>query len=371
MKTIVEIPTSASNYFDVLLNNIEEPIIATDTDFNIVFWNTCAQRVFKLPIQESSLEKAPSVLDLLYKNENINDVKKSLLDYGSWRGQLQYASKLNRQLTFEVSLSAIKSDESQITAYVGLYKNITAQKEAEKALTESLVKEHQLNDMKNRFVAMASHEFRTPFSTILSSSNLIEKYESAEKQPCRVKHIKKIKEAIHYMNTILEDFLSLGKLEEGITNINLFTFNLRILVITVIDDLSLIKKQGQTISYTHEGASEITKDKRLLRNILANLISNAIKFSKENQQIKVVTRVAEQKAEIEVIDEGIGISDEDQLHLFESFYRGKNAQCVEGTGLGLHIAQRYAELLKGEVQIESSLGIGTKAKVILRDTSAS
>jgi signal transduction histidine kinase len=142
-------------------------------------------------------------------------------------------------------------------------------------------------------------------------------------------------------------------------------------VITVIDDLSLIKKQGQTISYTHEGASEITKDKRLLRNILANLISNAIKFSKENQQIKVITRVAEQKAEIEVIDEGIGISGEDQLHLFESFYRGKNAQCVEGTGLGLHIAQRYAELLNGELQIESKLGVGTKAKVIFWDASAS
>jgi signal transduction histidine kinase len=231
--------------------------------------------------------------------------------------------------------------------------------DSQKELSEALDKERQLNEIKSRFVSMASHEFRTPLSTVLSSASLLQKYTTTEDQLKRERHIGKIKGSVKHLNDLLEDFLSLGKLDEGKVGAHFYEVDLHELVQDTLDEMRGLVKKDQQISYLHEGEKMIESDKNLIRNILINLLSNAIKFSDEGGVIQVTSRVVDNKAIVSVKDDGIGISQEDQEHLFSSFFRAKNAINIQGTGLGLHIVKRYLDLLSGEVQLNSQLGQGT------------
>lgn len=236
---------------------------------------------------------------------------------------------------------------------------------SQRELSETLDKEKQLNEIKSRFVSMASHEFRTPLSTVLSSASLLAKYTKEEDQEKRNKHIARIKDAVKNLNDILEDFLSLGKLDEGKVMASPATFPLNEFIDETIDDVRGLLKNGQTIEYKHNGEAVIHSDKKLLKNILLNLVSNAIKFSPDNSNIVVESEVDKKVARIGVRDKGIGISEEDQKHLFSSFFRGGNAVNIQGTGLGLHIVKRYLNLLGGSVEINSEIAIGTTITVII------
>ncbi len=206
---------------------------------------------------------------------------------------------------------------------------------------------------------MASHEFRTPLSTVLSSASLLSKYTGGDEQDKRDRHIIKIKSSVKNLNDILEDFLSLGKLDEGKVKTHITEFNLEECVTDTIDEMRPFLKKGQSVKYTYTGNPIISSDKKLLRNIIINLVSNAIKFSNEDDSINISCLISDAKASICVKDEGIGIGEEDQEHLFSSFFRGANVTNIQGTGLGLHIVQRYTGLLNGSVQLESRLNEGT------------
>jgi PAS domain S-box-containing protein len=234
---------------------------------------------------------------------------------------------------------------------------------SQKELSEALEKEKELNEIKSRFVSMASHEFRTPLSTVLSSASLVDKYTSAEDQEKRSRHVEKIKNSVKHLNNLLEDFLSMGKLEEGKIGTHFHEFNLEELIEHTIDEIKGSLKKGQSISYHGSGLFLIMSDKNLLRNILFNLLSNAIKFSDESKTIYLTTVEEDSCLHISIADEGIGISAEDQEHLFSSFFRGKNVVNIQGTGLGLHIVKKYVELLGGDIVIESKMGLGTRVTV--------
>lgn len=227
-------------------------------------------------------------------------------------------------------------------------------------LSEALDKERQLNEIKGRFVSMASHEFRTPLSTVLSSAILLSKYRKEEEQPQREKHIGKIRESVKHLNSMLEDFLSLGKLDEGKISTKNEEFDLKELILDTIYEMTQMMKEGQNIELGYTGNQIICSDKMLLKNILINLFSNALKFSEKDKNVFARCRVTDKEVDITVEDNGIGISEEDQAHLFSTFFRAKNAFNIQGTGLGLHIVKRYVDLLKGTINLESSLGRGTK-----------
>ncbi|MBL0316511.1 MAG: HAMP domain-containing histidine kinase [Flavobacteriales bacterium] len=226
-------------------------------------------------------------------------------------------------------------------------------------LSISLEKEKELNEMKTRFISMASHEFRTPLSTIMSSVSLIGKYPKEEDQDKREKHINRIKNAVTGLTEILNDFLSIGKLEEGRIIANLATHDINGLIEEVITEVQPICKAGQYITFTDGKPLELMVDKQMIRNVMFNLLSNAIKFSPENSTIRVVTGRIDEHVVISVSDEGIGISDDDKQSLFERFFRGRNVSNIQGTGLGLHIVAKYLELLHGDISFTSELGKGT------------
>jgi PAS domain S-box-containing protein len=237
--------------------------------------------------------------------------------------------------------------------------------QSQQELSEALDKERELNEIKSRFVSMASHEFRTPLSTVLSSASLLAKYTAGEDQPKRNKHITRIKESVKHLNDILEDFLSLGKLDEGKVLVHYDELNLKELIWDTTEEMKGLLKAEQEFIYEHTGNTTIYSDKKLLKNILINLITNAIKFSEEGSPIHLNSTIQAGTAEISVTDKGIGISPADQEHLFSSFFRGKNAINIQGTGLGLHIVKRYIDLLGGNLHLQSELNEGTKITFII------
>jgi len=231
--------------------------------------------------------------------------------------------------------------------------------ESQLELNEALKKEKQLNEIKSRFVSMASHEFRTPLTTVLSSASLLSKYTKEEEQEKREKHIHRIKNSVNNLNDILEDFLSLGKLNEGKIETKTELVNLKLVMEETLEEMKTQLKPGQRYIIECNGTHEAFTDKKLFRNILINLISNAIKFSEDGKPITIKGKIANDKAMVSVTDEGIGISEDDQPHLFTSFFRATNATNIQGTGLGLHIVKRYVELLNGEIALQSQLNKGT------------
>jgi PAS domain S-box-containing protein len=233
--------------------------------------------------------------------------------------------------------------------------------QSKEELAKSLTKEKELGELKSRFVSMASHEFRTPLSTVLSSAYLIQKYTGAgEDQARREKHLQRVISSVNMLTDILNDFLSVGKIEEGKIQVRPAEFNLQEHVNAVVDEIKNNLKQKQQISYHHQGNTTVLMDASLLKHILLNLLTNASKFSPETSTIEISTVCSNTITTLAVRDHGIGISKDDQLHLMERFFRGTNAGNIQGTGLGLHIVSKYAELMNGTVECKSELEKGTE-----------
>ena len=262
--------------------------------------------------------------------------------------------KLNANLEATVD---IRTNELQTT--------LNALKTSKEELTISLEKEKEVNDLKSRFVSMASHEFRTPLSTILSSISLLSKYITTEEQHKRDKHIDRIKSSVKTLTDILNEFLSLGKIEEGKVDVKSEEFDLPTFINELINEMSVLLKTGQTFKYNHEGAINTYTDSSLLKHVMINLISNAIKFSPESSILLIETDVSEDTTTIKITDKGIGIPAADQVHLFERFFRATNVTNIQGTGLGLHIVGRYVEILKGTIQYNSEYEKGSTFEIQL------
>ncbi len=263
--------------------------------------------------------------------------------------------KLNVELEERVQLRTSELFE----AIKNLKQTNEKQKQAELEVRKALEKEKELNELKSRFVTLASHEFRTPLSTILSSVALIGKYKEIGDMEKIDKHIHRIKSSVTNLTVILNDFLSLSKLEEGIISNRPSYFNLKELAEELNEELSPMIPSTLQLEYLYTAKEEAYLDKNILKNILLNLLSNAIKYS-EKGKIQLIIAEHEQNIVITVKDEGIGISKEDQEHLFTRFFRATNVSNIQGTGLGLNIVKRYVELLGGSIQLKSQLGTGTE-----------
>lgn len=242
-----------------------------------------------------------------------------------------------------------------------LKKLVSALSEAKEEVSLSLEKEKELNQMKSRFVSMASHEFRTPLSSIQLSSVLIEKYAGPFNNANIKKHVGKIKNAVGNLTTILNDFLSLERLEAGNVEPSFTPFNLVKLSEEVTEEMQMIAKEDQNIIYQHTGLeSMVNLDQNLLRNCMINLISNAIKYSGEHTFIEFNTEITDSTCLITISDNGIGIPAADQKNLFQPFFRANNTGNIPGTGLGLNIVLRYAKLMQGELHFNSEVDKGAK-----------
>lgn len=206
---------------------------------------------------------------------------------------------------------------------------------------------------------MASHEFRTPLSTILSSAGLMLRYVQNGDISKIEKHIHRIKSGVEHLNSVLEDFLSLGKIEDGRVNFQPESCDICKSLHNLCIEMQELAKPEQQIVFENDGHCKIYTDWHILRNALINLLSNAIKFSDEGKKITVKLQKQLEQIVISIADEGLGIPTEEQHYLFDRFFRASNVSNVQGTGLGLYIVKKYIDMLQGEISFKSIAGQGT------------
>lgn len=287
---------------------------------------------------------------LWYVNRNLENLVDSRT--GQLQESINQLSSSNRFLEHEIDFRITVEQKLKVR---------------EQELLDALEKERDLSLLKSRFVSIASHEFRTPLANILSSINLVDRYESAEFVDKRKVHISKIKNNIHYLNGILNEFLTLTRIEEGKFELKIESFEIHGMLHEIIEDFNLIKKTGQTLKLNTnnlEGAL-IETDKTCLKHIMNNLISNAIKYSGEHAIIEIELSKVNNFYNILVKDNGIGIPNTEQKFIFDIFYRGSNVLNIQGTGLGLNIVKKYLDTIKGNIRFESMETKGTQITIQL------
>ncbi|MCB2376245.1 PAS domain-containing sensor histidine kinase [Hymenobacter sp. BT635] len=278
------------------------------------------------------------VLDITFKKE----AERELI------AQRQHVERLNADLEQKVA------DRTH-----ALLSTLEQLEQRSQELTQALAAEQELGELKSRFVSMASHEFRTPLTAVLTSATLIEKYPATEQQDKRLKHLQRIRASVNHLNDILEEFLSVGRIEEGKIEAHPVELDLAALLEETVADVQGLRKAGQHVDRQVRCPGPVRLDPSLLRKILVNLLSNALKYSGENSVVSVRAECRPGLLTLRVQDQGVGISREDQEHLFERFFRARNAANIPGTGLGLYIIARYLELMNGTITLESELNVGT------------
>lgn len=318
-------------------------------------------------LQHELENKAVELLHLTGKelNAGFDVLKTTSLLHKDKNQEWHYQHKNGSVFFVSLNVAELKDSQGDIIGYLGIAIDISEKKHAESELLATLEKERELNELKSRFVSMASHEFRTPLSAILSSVYLLTRYIKVEEQPQVEKHIQRIVASVTSLTEILNDFLSVGKIDEGNIQVNYREYNIEQQVKDILQDVNHLLTKDQRINYTHSGDSAmVSLDSSMMKHIVTNLLSNAIKFSFEDSNIQIATKISGEKLTIIVEDFGMGIPAEDIDNLFKRFFRSSNATNIQGTGLGLHIVGKYTELMNGTIKCESKLGEGTKFTII-------
>ncbi|WP_307726319.1 sensor histidine kinase [Salinimicrobium tongyeongense] len=273
-------------------------------------------------------------------------------------------TELNNELEGKIKVRTKELEESiqkLQNANKSLELEIKRRKEAENRIKTALQKEKELNELKTKFLSLVSHEFKTPLSGILTSVVLAGKYKLEEQQDKREKHLNTIKSKVHYLDNILNDFLSIERLESGKVNYKFTSFSLSKVVNEVVYNANVTLKSGQNIEYTRDIDNIVLhQDEKILELVLSNLLSNAIKYSPEDTLIKFEIEVEAKKIRFIVTDEGMGIPAKDQKHIFERYFRAENALLNQGTGIGLNIAKVHLENLGGTISFSSEENSGTQ-----------
>jgi len=388
-----------------IIENSNEGIITIDDHGVVESINPGALKLFNYSSDEVIGRNISMLMPEPYKSNHDDYIHKYLLTgkrniIGIGREVLG-EKKDGTTFPFWLSISEVNYENRKI--FTGFVQDLTKQKEAEDKLrqyteeleeavvartedlnilvkrlenakdnvSKSLEKEKELNQLKSQFVSMASHEFRTPLGSIQLSTALINKYAEKGDTEGILKHTQKIKNSVDLLTNILNDFLSLDRLEGGFIHANFKEFNLVKLSEEIVEEMQPMAKQNQNIVYQHTGNHGMVHlDPHLLKNAITNLISNAIKYSGENTFIEFNTAITDEECVIEVKDDGIGIPEADQKHLLEPFFRANNTGKIPGTGLGLNIVKQYAHLMNGELTWESKLNHGTLLTLIFDQTNS-
>ncbi len=390
---------SEPKHFEAIFHEAAIGIIVTNASFEMILSNDYAQKLFGYSGEELLGQNISILIPNHLKGQHeghLSKINHKPVSRPMGVGlELKAKRKDESLFPIEISLSHFKTDEQMF--YIAFVSDVTLKRKVEmelilrnqeinqlnetleaeveartqalqntleqlelqtKELEHSLQKEIELGDLKTRFVSMASHEFRTPLTSILSSASLIEKYSQSADQPKRSQHIQRIKSSVAHLTEILEEFLSVGKLESGKVEVRPDMIMVEEFLTDLVTEVDGMRRPGQHINLTIESnLYDFVSDTSMLRKVLLNGLSNALKFSQKDVFLKA--SLHQQDLFIEIIDQGIGISEADQKHLFERFFRGGNANVIPGTGLGLHLMDRYMRLLGGELKLRSEMGLGT------------
>lgn len=275
---------------------------------------------------------------------------------------------------FQITKVPLITSTGEVRSVLGVAMDISDRKKAEEEIRKALAKEKELNDLKSRFISMTSHEFRTPLTVISSSAGILKHFSHKLDEEHKQKHLQCIETYIQHTTQLLDDILLINKAEAGKLAFEPTYINLVSFCETLVEELQLSSPNHTLVFSSHylKSSSDesghfslVCMDKKLLRQILCNLLSNATKYSPESSFVQLNLFIDEKCATFQVKDEGIGIPLEEQPHLFESFFRASNVANIPGTGLGLSIVKKCVEVHEGEITMTSTVGIGTTFTVVL------
>lgn len=363
LKTQAELKRVSSLFTRLFYDSPIGIVISREKDGVIIDCNHAYCKLINYD-QQTLIGNDPVSLGIVTNEKQRREILDNSRSMDSAQGiEVHLTPRAKEKIWAYISVQFIEIDD--VPCILSAIQDITAHKNAEEKIQMALQSEVELNKLKSNFVTLASHEFRTPLTTILSSAFLLENYALGETKDKIKKHVTRIKNATNTLTSILDEFLSLTKIEERKVEPKPEDLNLKELIERLCLDYKSFAKAGQTIVYQHEGDVHIYSDPVLLKNIMNNLVSNAIKYSPEGSQIHISSNV-NNSIHLSVRDSGIGISAEDQEHLFERFFRASNSGNIQGTGLGLHLMKLYVDMLHGSVRVNSAPGQGSEFTITLQ-----
>lgn len=341
---------------------------ATRPDFPVVYVNPAFERITGYTTDEAIGRNGFFVLsaDEAEAQQQLGLLQRALKDGDESRVVLRNYRKDGTLLWNEVRFAPVYDADDTLINYVGIQTDITEGKEAEIALKKALQKEKEFSELQARFVSMASHEFRTPLATILSSAELVERFRHQWDDDRTLKHLRRIQTSVQALTNLLENVLLVGKVEAGGLVFQVKEVELSAFCRELIEEVWSGHGGGRRIEVTLPSHPvHVQADPDLLRYLLSNLLTNAAKYSPADGVIEFVLEQKGGRVFFRVRDEGIGIPEEDLRHIAQPFHRGRNAETIPGTGLGLSIAQRAVELHGGTFTIDSKEGQGTLVAVAI------
>nr|WP_295769144.1 ATP-binding protein [Rhodoferax sp.] len=360
----------ANAAYHAVLENAQDAIVLTDSQGRIHHWNQQAVISFGWTPLEAL---GQDILVMLFPERFRRDVGATITrqqthSENTPRLETMVMRRDGAEFPIELSVTSMHVRGGFECSF--FIRDITKRIKAALEIAESMARQQELADLKSRFVAIASHEFRTPLATILSSSDLLKLYsermDAQEREGC----FTFISEAVHRMRNMLEDVLLIGTTDAGVSQFNPSVHALGPLCESVVEEAQ--RGFAGNAATQHRIAFHIADplcladlDERWFRHIFGNLLSNAIKYSPEGGVVRFAARVQADEAEFVVADQGIGLPEQDIPHLFESFFRASNSGKISGTGLGLSIVKRAVELHGGRISVASELGRGTAFTVVL------
>ena len=354
---------------DLVVENSSEFIAIATLSGEITFINRAGQKL--VGIESTTNIQQLTILDFFRLEDRPfiqNELLRLVFQEGQWEGEFNLWHFETRQL-IPVLCNAflIKNPKTgEATHIASVIRDITHIKQAEQDILNALEKEKELGDLRSRFISMASHEFRTPLTIISSSTEMMEKYYQRLSEDKKQQHFKRIQSSIKHMIELLNDVLTMSKAEAEKIAFNPQSLDILSFCRDLIAELQLSSSK-HTIIFTIPETPEINSqdplivefDPKLLRQILTNLLTNAIKYSLSESNIDLNLKVEELELIFEVKDHGIGIPVDDLNKLFTTFHRATNTGNIQGTGLGLAIIKKCVDLHQGEIEVHSILNEGS------------
>jgi PAS domain S-box-containing protein len=346
--------------------NIYDGIIITNGDGEIIDLNPIAQMMFGY----SKAEALGKPLGIIYRSSDFAVQTQQILDEiihnDRFLDEISCFRRDGTQGVCETVVVPLYDKSGNIVATIAVNHDITRRQRESAEIRRALEKEKEFSALKSRFITMASHEFRTPLTTILSSSDILKHFSERLTDDKKLQHINRIQTSVKHMTQLLEEVLILGKAESGRILFAPVRLDLEAFCREILEEISLASGETHRLDFECQGErSQVEMDEKILRQILTNLLSNAVKYSKKGALVQFKLKRENGQAVFQIRDEGIGIPVAEQSRLFEVFHRASNVGNISGTGLGLAITKQAVELHGGSIAVESEEGAGTTFTVCL------
>ncbi|MGE5679253.1 MAG: PAS domain S-box protein [Bacillota bacterium] len=347
-------------FLKTLINTIPKPIFIKAKDRKYVDCNRAFEEFFNKSKDEIIGSTAYSIFpeEIARYNEKMDS--QIFLSPGSQRLEFHYLDDRAKEHFIIINKTTFIDLDGSIGGIVGIIEDISEFRHMQLEINKALEKEKTLNNLKSRFISSASHEFRTPLTVILASADLLEMFGRNWKEDKFYEHTAKIRRTVKYMIELLDDVLEISRADTGKTTFHPEEINFKSLCLEIIEHVKIRDNQKCVIQFDYTGSKDnIKADSKLLRQILMNLLVNAVKYSPGGGIIKLIAKIDDNNVKLEISDQGIGIPEENMAVLFEPFNRGENVGSIQGTGLGLSIVKKSVELHNGSIEVKSQIGTGT------------